>query len=79
MDRNNANLRLDLINDIEQVKDVKKINKDSLTIERIFLNNNKYNKNKGEYISIVFDDISNILEREKIIKVLTDPKCQIII
>ena len=68
----NKNTRIDLINDINIKSKSKKIVKKNVTIERVILNeNNKYNKNKGEYISILFDDSTDKDNKNNIVDVLT--------
>ena len=64
------NIRLDLVNDI----DVKELSIDTIDdkykIERVTINEKncrKYNKRKGEYISILFDDITDKDSKDKVI------------
>lgn len=71
----NKNLeRLDLICDVNNSNVTKKIKKDNITIERTIVNNSNYrsyNKKKGEYVSIRFDDVTDYQIKEKIIDILS--------
>lgn len=67
-------IRLDLINDIFIEKNIEKIEFDSIFVEKVTIDNSnckKYNKSKGKYISIIFDDITDYSIRSKVIDVLS--------
>ena len=66
-------IRLDLVNDID-IPDSNIMVVNNNRVERVIIDSNnykKYNKAKGEYISIIFDDITDHNSREKIIELLT--------
>ena len=68
------NIRLDLINDIDVNNIETNVIDKSYKIERVIINGKnykKYNKNKGEYISILFDDVTDKESKEKTISLLT--------
>ena len=69
IDLKNSNMRLDLINDIEleKIDELKEF--DSIKVEKIFLNSKKaktVNKNEGEYISILFNNIIDSFSKYKL-------------
>lgn len=69
IDLKNKSIRFDLINDIK-VDNIDK--KKYKRVERITVNKNncyKYNKAKGEYISIFFDDITDRKMKDEVVKI----------
>ena len=74
VDLKNYDIRLDLINDTKLEKIDYLNTYDDIKIERVLLNSRKakkINKNKGEYISIIFDDITDTEYKNKIIMYLS--------
>ena len=69
IDLKNSNMRLDLINDKKKKKIDELKEFDSIKVEKIFLNSKRaktVNKNEGEYISILFDDITDSSSKDKL-------------
>ena len=73
IDLSNKDIRVDLINDIDCCEATKNI-KDNIAIEEVFLNkksSKKYNKKEGLYISIVFDDITDSIVKDRVVSILS--------
>ena len=73
VDLSNKNIRLDLINDIDVDNKTSEIT-DNNRIERIIIDSKKskkYNKSSGEYISILFNDVTDSDSKNKLIKDLS--------
>lgn len=73
VDLGNKNIRLDLINDIDVDNKTSEI-MDNNRIERIIIDSKKskkYNKSSGEYISILFNDVTDSDSKNKLIKDLS--------
>lgn len=73
IDLSNKDIRVDLINDIDCCEVTKSI-KDNIMIEEILLSkksSKKYNKKEGLYISIVFDDITDSIVKDRVVSILS--------
>lgn len=74
-DLSNFDIRVDLINEIN-IKETKEIfNYENIKVERITLNEGlakKIKKRKGNYISIIFNDATDIENRKNIERILTN-------